>query len=98
MESGRHTVGLNTATVQKYIREEKTKLEDSLRRKEYKDPFEGSKQSGCRDVNKVQASVVWALACLSAFPATPLRGLDRNCDGGVRRTGNYAEPSLSAAG
>ena len=36
---------LNTATVQKYIREQKKQdqVEDSLRRKEYKDPFKGSK-------------------------------------------------------
>ena len=39
------TVGLNTATVQKYIREQEKQdqIEDSLSRKEYKDPFKGSK-------------------------------------------------------
>ena len=39
------TVGINTATVQKYIREQEKQdqIEDSLSRKEYKDPFKGSK-------------------------------------------------------
>ena len=39
------TVGLNTATVQKYIREQEKQdqIEDSLSRKEYTDPFKGSK-------------------------------------------------------
>ena len=39
------TVGLNTATVQKYIREQEKQdqIEDSLSRKEYKSPFKGSK-------------------------------------------------------
>ena len=39
------TVGLNTATVQKYIREQEKQdqIEDSLSRKEYNDPFKGSK-------------------------------------------------------
>ena len=39
------TVGLNTATIQKYIREQEKQdqIEDSLSRKEYVDPFKGSK-------------------------------------------------------
>lgn len=39
------TVGINTATVQKYIREqdEQDLIEDKLSRKEYVDPFTGSK-------------------------------------------------------
>lgn len=39
------TVGINTATVQKYIREqdEQDQIEDKLSRKEYVDPFTGSK-------------------------------------------------------
>ena len=39
------TVGLNTATVQKYIREQEKQdqIEDSLSRKEYKSPFKVSK-------------------------------------------------------
>jgi len=39
------TVGLNTATIQKYIREQdkQDQIEDSLSRKEYVDPFKGSK-------------------------------------------------------
>lgn len=38
-------IGINTATVQKYIREQEKQeqIEDSLSRKEYKDPFKGSK-------------------------------------------------------
>ena len=39
------TVGINTATVQKYIREQEKQdqIEDSLNKKEYVDPFKGSK-------------------------------------------------------
>ena len=39
------TVGLNTATIQKYIREQdkQDQIEDSLSKKEYQDPFKGSK-------------------------------------------------------
>lgn len=39
------TVGINTATVQKYIREQEKQdqIEDNLSRKEYQDPFTGSK-------------------------------------------------------
>jgi Transposase and inactivated derivatives len=39
------TVGLNTATIQKYIREQETadQAEDKLYTKEYDDPFKGSK-------------------------------------------------------
>ena len=39
------TVGLNTQTIQKYIREQDKmdQMEDSLFRKEYEDPFKGSK-------------------------------------------------------
>ena len=39
------TVGINTATVQKYIREQdkQDQIEDSLSRKEYEEPFKGSK-------------------------------------------------------
>lgn len=39
------TVGLNTATIQKYIREQgkMDQMEDSLSKKEYVDPFKGSK-------------------------------------------------------
>ncbi len=39
------TVGINTSTVQKYIREQdkQDQIEDSLSRKEYSDPFKGSK-------------------------------------------------------
>ena len=39
------TVGINTSTVQKYIREQdkQDQSEDSLSRKEYSDPFKGSK-------------------------------------------------------
>ena len=39
------TVGINTATVQKYIREQEKQdqIEDSLSKKEYVDPFKGSK-------------------------------------------------------
>jgi len=39
------TVGLNTATIQKYIREQEKQdqIEDSLSKKEYSDPFKGSK-------------------------------------------------------
>lgn len=39
------TVGLNTATIQKYIREQDKmdQIEDSLSKKEYVDPFKGSK-------------------------------------------------------
>ena len=39
------TVGLNTSTVQKYIREQETsdQIEDKLCTKEYNDPFKGSK-------------------------------------------------------
>ena len=39
------TVGINTATVQKYIREQdkQDQIEDSLSKKEYVDPFKGSK-------------------------------------------------------
>lgn len=38
------TVGINTATVQKYIREQEKQdqIEDSLSRKEYENPFVGS--------------------------------------------------------
>lgn len=39
------TVGINTATIQKYIREQdkQDQIEDSLSKKEYVDPFKGSK-------------------------------------------------------
>lgn len=39
------TVGINTAPAVKYIREQEkqAQVEDSLRRKEYGDPFKGSK-------------------------------------------------------
>lgn len=39
------TVGLNTATIQKYIREQEKmdQMEDSLSKKEYVDPFKGGK-------------------------------------------------------
>ena len=39
------TVGLNTATIQKYIREQdkQDQIEDSLSKREYQDPFKGSK-------------------------------------------------------
>lgn len=39
------TVGTNTATLQKYIREQgkQDQIEDSLSRKEYADPFKDSK-------------------------------------------------------
>ena len=39
------TVGLNAATIKKYIREQETadQVEDKLYTKEYKDPFKGSK-------------------------------------------------------
>ena len=39
------TVGINTSTVQKYIREQEKQdqIEDSLSRKEYSDPFKGSR-------------------------------------------------------
>ena len=39
------TVGLNTATIQKYIREQEKadQIEDKLSTKEYEDPFKGSK-------------------------------------------------------
>lgn len=39
------TVGINTATIQKYIREQdkQDQIEDSLNQKEYVDPFKGSK-------------------------------------------------------
>ena len=39
------TVGINTATIQKYIREQEKQdqIEDSLSKKEYADPFKGSK-------------------------------------------------------
>ena len=39
------TVGINTATVQKYIRdqEKQNQIEDSLSKKEYEDPFKGSR-------------------------------------------------------
>ena len=39
------TVGLNTTTIQKYIREQEKQdqIEDNLSRKEYVDPFKGSK-------------------------------------------------------
>ena len=39
------TVGINTATIQKYIREQEKQdqIEDSLSKKEYVDPFKGSK-------------------------------------------------------
>ena len=74
------TVGLNTATVQKYIREQEKQdqIEDSLSRKEYTDPFKGSKQSYHHGLNKVKANVIQALVSLMAVQAasqtTPLRG------------------------
>ena len=39
------TVGINTATIKKYIREQEhhDQIEDSLSKKEYADPFKGSK-------------------------------------------------------
>ena len=39
------TVGLNTATIQKYIREQdkQDQIEYSLSKKEYQNPFKGSK-------------------------------------------------------
>lgn len=39
------TVGLNTATIQKYIREQEKQdqIEDKLNTKEYEDPFKGGK-------------------------------------------------------
>lgn len=39
------TVGMNTATIKKYIREQEhhDQIEDSLSKKEYADPFKGSK-------------------------------------------------------
>ena len=39
------TVGLNTATIQKYIREreKQDQREDKLNTKKYKDPFKGSR-------------------------------------------------------
>ncbi len=39
------TVGLNTATIQKYIREQEKQdqIEDKLNTKEYEDPFKGRK-------------------------------------------------------
>lgn len=39
------TVGINTSTVQKYIREQDKhdQMEDSLSRREYQDPFKGSR-------------------------------------------------------
>lgn len=39
------TVGLNTATIEKYIREQEKQdqIEDSLSKKEYVDTFKGSK-------------------------------------------------------
>ena len=40
------TAGLNTAAIQKYIREQEKQdqIEDSLSKKEYSGPFKGSKQ------------------------------------------------------
>lgn len=55
-----YTVGINTATVQKYIREQEKQdqIEDSLSRKEHVDPFKDRKRSYHRDLNKVKASVI----------------------------------------
>ena len=41
------TVGLNTATIQKYIREQEKQyqIKDKLTTKEYKNPFKGSRQA-----------------------------------------------------
>ena len=41
------TAGINTATIQKYIREQEKQdqIEDSLSKKEYVDPFKGRKES-----------------------------------------------------
>ena len=52
------TVGLNTATIQKYIREQEKEdqIMDKLRTKEYVDPFKGSKYSVLFGLNNVKAS------------------------------------------
>ena len=54
------TVGIKTATIQKYIREQEKQdqIEDGLSRKEYEDPFKGSKGSYHCGLNKVKASVI----------------------------------------
>lgn len=63
------TVGINTATVQKYIREQEKQdqIEDSLSRKEYEVPFKGSMESYHFDLNEVKASVIHALASITAL-------------------------------
>ena len=52
------TVGLNTATIQKYIREQEKEdqIMDKLKTKEYVDPFRGSKKSVLLGLNEVKAS------------------------------------------
>ena len=52
------TVGLNTATIQKYIREQEKEdqIMDKLKTKEYVDPFKGSKKSVLLGLNEVKAS------------------------------------------
>ena len=52
------TVGLNTATIQKYIKEQEKEdqIMDKLKTKEYVDPFKGSKQSVPLGLNVVKAS------------------------------------------
>ena len=54
------TVGIKTATIQKYIREQEKQdqIEDGLSRKEYEDPFKGSKGSYHCGLNKVKARVI----------------------------------------
>lgn len=74
------TVGLNTATIQKYIREQDKmdQMEDSLSKKEYVDPFKGSKQSyhlwleQSESQRHLGAGLCYAL--IGLVRTTPLRG------------------------
>ncbi len=52
------TVGLNTATIQKYIREQEKEdqIMDKLKAREYSAPFKGSKKSVLLGLNNVKAS------------------------------------------
>lgn len=55
------TVGLNTSTIQKYIREQKKQdqIEDKLNTKEYEYPFKGSRSSYHQDyLHELKASVI----------------------------------------
>lgn len=78
------------------LRTRKSESNDGLSRNEYKDPFKSGKQSNNQGFNKVQAGVILALTCFSAFQAAPGRaschpsqGMARLCGAEMRQKNLY---------